>query len=171
MQHSISAHIIGIIAVAIARHTIKVSNEHEGKVVAAKLWNMPNQAAHEPLPVLELVARDWITVRYVDIAYAYTTHDTLNVSCLRLQRIARGVRETHYKLGNRVSGKNCHSVIAFLPRNSDMVPALLEVRRREVVIRALGLLQRQHVGPVVFDVLENVREPLADRIHIPGCNR
>jgi hypothetical protein len=52
----------------------------------------------------------------------------------------------------------------------DAVPQPLELLARELLVRALRLLQAQHVGPLPLNPLEDERLAGDDGVDVPGCD-
>jgi hypothetical protein len=52
----------------------------------------------------------------------------------------------------------------------NVVSELLDLKPRKLLVEALDLLQAEHVGLNLLEVGEEVGQPLADGIDVPGCD-
>src|SRR5208283_2925050 len=68
----------------------------------------------------------------------------------------------------RALGKDRDPVEALLPVGLDVVSKLLHLNPRELVVEALDLLQTERVRRNLLQVVEEMANPLADRIDVPG---
>ena len=126
----------------------------------------------EPLKEGELIGiflrAHGIAVRQIDASHPHHAvsgrDDRLDIARLRVVLVARQpARDLERPLG-----ENGDAVECLLPVGLDVVAELLDLHPGELLVEALDFLQAKNVGLNLLQVGEEVRQPLADRIDVPG---
>ena len=126
----------------------------------------------EPLQEGELIRvflrAHGIAVRQIDARHPHHAvsgrDDRLDIARLGVVLVARqAARDLERPLG-----EDGDAVERLLPMGLDVVAELLDLHARELLVEALDFLQAKNVGLNLLQVSEEVGQPLADGIDVPG---
>jgi hypothetical protein len=127
-----------------------------------------DQPVHEREFVGIFLAVDRIAVGEIDAREADDARPgwdhRLDITRLRVRPVAR---QAAFDLEGPF-GENGDAVEGLLPVRRDVVAELLDLGAREGLVEAFDLLQAQSVGLDVLEIVEEMRQPLANRIDVPG---
>ena len=129
---------------------------------------MPDQPVHEAELIRVLFAAGRVAVRQID---AGQTDDArvdqdhrLDVARLDVGVVA-GQPARHLERALRQDGD---AVEPLLPVRLDVIAEVLDLEPRKLLVRALDLLQTERVGLDLLEIIEQVADPLADGVDVPG---
>jgi hypothetical protein len=114
--------------------------------------------------VLVLVRPDRLTVGHVEVEDPHGSHAGRKHAPLRILESGQ-VRHRRVQRRSREDG---HPVIGLLAAVEAVVARSEQLRARKRIIRQLGLLQGHDVRLVFRQPGQELRQPDAQRIHIPG---
>ncbi len=129
---------------------------------------MADQSVHERELVGVFLARRGIAVGAIDAGEprraALRRDHRFDIARLLVMRIAgQAARDL-----DRPLGENRDAVEGLLPVRGDVVAEVLHLGARKRLVEALDLLQAQRVGAPLLEIVEQMRQALADRIDVPG---
>jgi hypothetical protein len=160
--------ILGTRGVARVRNDIEVPGQHQRLLVFEKLARMDDEPLQEGELIRIFLRAHGIAVRQIDAGHPHHTvvgrDDCLDIARLRVVLVARQAPRDL----ERPLGENGDAVECLLSVGLDVVPKLLDLHPRKLLVEALDFLQAKNVGLNVLEVSEEVRQPLADRIDVPG---
>ena len=130
---------------------------------------MADQPIHEGELVGIFLGPDRIAVRQVD---AGDPHDAARRRDHALDDSApvrrRDRRARPRATSNGRLDEDRDAVEPLLPVQRDIVAQRLDLGARKRLVDAFDLLQAQRVGARLLEIVEQMRQPLADRIDVPG---
>src|SRR3984957_15586280 len=154
--------------VARVGNDVEIAGQHQGLLVFEELARMDDEPLEERELVRIFLRIHGIAVRKIDAPHPHHAvsgrDDRLDVARLRVVLIARQPARNL----ERPLGENGDAVECLLTMGFDVVAKLLDLKLRKLLVEALDLLQAKNVGLNLLQVSEEVGQPLADGIDVPG---
>src|SRR5690554_599737 len=158
---------VRIMAVDRLGNDVPVSAQHDSLLQAQQLTGPGLQTLHPCELVIELLARDGITVWQVDGGNTQVADGRFEIAGLLVFRVTR---QNGQNLFDRLSREEGHTIVGLLPDDGTMVPCCFQFQPGKGILNAFRLLQHHDVRRKFVEPLQQVWQAHLDGVHVPGSD-